>query len=128
MLRTVIVANNCHFPHRSVAFLPGETVKFFQLFCQPCLPNFVRRVYPKLDETLKSLRQMRDVIRISVSFILRENEFAEANNASLPFQLLSNIFIFLFFVVSFSEIGISPGRLSLIGETSSGYTSTQIDS
>ena len=25
MLHTIIVANNCHFPHRTVAFLAGET-------------------------------------------------------------------------------------------------------
>ena len=27
MLHTVIIENNCHFLHRSVAFLAGETVK-----------------------------------------------------------------------------------------------------
>ena len=31
MLHTVIVANSCHFSHRSVAFLAGETVKFLAL-------------------------------------------------------------------------------------------------
>ena len=46
----------------------------------------------------------------SVSFTFRENEFAADNKASLPFQSLSNIFIFLYcFFVSFSKIGISPG-------------------
>ena len=75
----------------------------FQLFCQVSLPNFVRRYladfvrryYPKLDDTLKSMCQIRDVITSSVSFTFRENEFAADNKASLPFQLLSNIFIFL---------------------------------
>ena len=67
----------------------------FQLYCQASLPNFVRRLYPKLDETLKSMRQIRDVITNSVSFTFRENEFAADNKASLPFQLLSNIFILL---------------------------------
>ena len=69
------------------------------------------------------MRQIRDVITSSVSFTFGENEFAADNKASLPFQLLFNIFIFLcffffffflfFFVVvvsvSFSEIEISPG-------------------
>ena len=62
---------------------------------------------------MKSMRQIRDVITSSVSFTFRENEFAADNKASLPFQLLSNIFIFFVVVVvvfvSFSEIGISPG-------------------
>ena len=69
------------------------------------------------------MRQIRDVITSSVSFTFGENEFAADNKASLPFQLLFNIFIFLcfflvFFVVcfvvvvvsvSFSAIEISPG-------------------
>ena len=54
---------------------------------------------------------------LSIVYIFLENEFAADNKASLPFQLLSNIFIFLcfffffwfVFFVSFSEIGISPG-------------------
>ena len=103
----------------------------FQLFCQASLPNFVRRLYPKLDETLKSMHQIRDVITSAVSFTFRENEFAADKKASLPFQLLSNIFIFLFFFfffffffVSFAEIGISPGWVPLIGWTPLGYTST----
>ena len=29
MLQTVIVANNCHFPHRSVAFLAGQNCEIF---------------------------------------------------------------------------------------------------
>ena len=65
----------------------------FQLFCQASLPNFVRHLYQKLDETLKSMRKIWDAIASSVSFC--ENEFAADNKASLPFQLLSNIFIFL---------------------------------
>ena len=109
MLHTVIVANNCHFPHRSVVFLARETVKF-STFCQSSLPNFVRRLYPKLDDTLKSMRQIRDVVTSSVSFTFRENEIVADNKASLPFQSLSNIFIFLCcFFVSVVEIGISPG-------------------
>ena len=88
MLHAVTVASNSHFPHRSVAFLEGETVKFSAL-----LPNFVRRLYPKLDDTVKSMRQIRDVITTSVSFTFRENEFAADNKASLSFQSLSNIFI-----------------------------------
>ena len=51
ILHTVIVANNCHFPHRSVAFLAGQPWNF-QLFCQASLPNLVRRLNPKLDDTL----------------------------------------------------------------------------
>ena len=69
------------------------------------------------------MHQIRDVITSSVSFTFRENEFAADNKASLPFQLLSNIFIFLFFFffvvvfffVSFAEKGISPGWFPLIG-------------
>ena len=61
ILHTVIVANNCHFPHRSVAFLAGQPWNF-QLFCQASLPNFVHRLNPKLDDTLKSIRQIRDII------------------------------------------------------------------
>ena len=72
-----------------------EKLLNFQLYCQASLPNFVRRLFPKLDETLKSMRQIRDAITSSVSFTFRKNEFAADNKASLPFQLLSNIFIFL---------------------------------
>ena len=108
MLHTVIVANNCHFPHPSVAFLAGET-EFFsssvKLVCQTLSAVLV----PKLDATLKSMCQIRDFITSSVSFTFRENEFAADKKASLPFQSLSNIFIFLCcFLVSFSEKGISP--------------------
>ena len=109
MLQTVIVANNFHFPHRSVAFLAGETEIFktsVKLVCQTLSAVFI----PKLDDALKSMCQIRDVITSSVWFTFRENEFAADNKASLPFQSLSNIFIFLCcFFVSFSEIGISPG-------------------
>ena len=109
MLHTVIVTNNCHFPHRSVAFLAGETEIFsfsVKLVCQTLSAVFI----PKLDATLKSMCQIRDVIISSVSFTIRENEFAADNKAPLPFQSLSSIFIFLCcFFVSFSEIGISPG-------------------
>ena len=49
------------------------------------------------------------VITSYVLFAFRENEFAADNKASLPFQSLSNIFIFLCcFLVSFSEREISP--------------------
>ena len=100
----------------------------FQLFCQASLPNFVRRHYPKLDDTLKSMCQIRDVITSSVSFTFRENELAADNKASLPFQLLSNIFILLcYFYASFSEIEISLEWFPLIGWTHLGYTSTQIE-
>ena len=71
MLHTVIVANNCHFPHRSVAFLAGKTVKFSALL-SASLPNFVRRLYQKLDDILKSMCQIRDVITSPVSFTFRE--------------------------------------------------------
>ena len=67
----------------------------FQPFCQSSFPNFVRRLYPKLDDTLKSMRQIRDVITSSVSFTFRVIVFAADNKASLPFQSLSNIFILL---------------------------------
>ena len=84
MLHIVIVANTCHFPHQSVAFLAGETAKFSTLqsswsakLCPPSLP--------KLNATLKSMCQIRDVITRSVSFIFRENEFAADNKASLSF-------------------------------------------
>ena len=75
------------------------------------LQNSVRSLNPKLDATIKSMCQIRDVITSSVSFTFRENEFAADNKATLPFQSLSNIFIFLLycFFVSFSEIGISSG-------------------
>ena len=109
MLHTVIVAHNCHFPHRSVAFLAKETEIFsssVKLVCQTLSAVF----NPKLDAILKSMCQIRGAIISSVSFTFRENEFAADNKASLPFQSLSNIFIFLCcFFVSFSEIGISPG-------------------
>ena len=113
MLRTVIFEKQLSFSAPISRFSHGRNCEIFQLFCQASLPNFVRRLYPKLDEILKSMRQIRDVITSSVSFTFRENEFAADNKASLPFQLLSNIFIFLCccscFFVSFSETGISPG-------------------
>ena len=109
MLHTVIVGNNCHFPHRSVAFHAGETEIFsssVKLVCQTLSAAFI----PKQDATLKSMCQIRDVITSSVSLTFRENEFAVLIKASLPFQSLSNIFTFLcYFFVSFSEIAISPG-------------------
>ena len=56
-----------------------------------------------------SMREIRDVITSYVLFAFRENEFAADNKASLPFQSLSNIFIFLCcFLVSFSDREISP--------------------
>ena len=113
MLHTVIVGNNFIF-RTDLLHLSREKLWNFQLFCQAKLPNSVRRLYPKLDATLKSMFQIRDVITSSVSFTFRENEFAADNKASLPFQSLSNIFIFLCFFVSFSEIGISPGWFPLI--------------
>ena len=61
ILHTVIVTNNCHFPHRSVVFLAGQPCNF-QLFCQASLPNCVRRLNPKMDDTSKSIRQIRDII------------------------------------------------------------------
>ena len=50
-----------------------------------------------MNDTPKSMRQIRDVITSSVSFTFRENEFAADNKASLPFQSLSTIFIFVVF-------------------------------
>ena len=109
MLHTVIVSNNCPFPHRSVAFLAGETDIFsssVKLVCQTLSAVFI----PKLDATLMSMYQIRDFITSSVSFTFRENEFAVDKMALLLFQSLSNICIFLCcFFVNFSEIGISPG-------------------
>ena len=78
MLQTVIVTNNCHFPHRSVAFLAGETEIFsfyVKLVCQTLSAVFIQ----KPDDTLKSMCQIRDVITSSVSFTFRENEFAADN-------------------------------------------------
>ena len=81
MLHTVIVANNCHFPHRSVAFLAGETEIFsssVKLVCQTLFAIFIS----KLDADLKSMCQIRDVITSSVSFTFRENGYAADNKAS----------------------------------------------
>ena len=112
--------------HTDLSHFSRKKLWNFQLLCQGSLPNFVRRLYPKLDDTVKSMRQIRDVITTSVSFTFRENEFAADNKASLPFQSLSNIFILFvfFFFVKLSEIGLFPGWL--IGWTPLGYTSTQI--
>ena len=103
MLHTVIVVNNCQFPLRSVAFLTGETEicsSSVKLVCQTRCAVFI----PKLEHV-----PIRDVITSSVSFTFRENEFVADSKATWSFQSLSNIFIFHFFFVSFSEIGISPG-------------------
>ena len=48
-----------------------------------------------IQNSMIPLRQIRDVITSSVSFTFRENEFAADNKASLPFQSLFTIFIFL---------------------------------
>ena len=66
--------------------------------------------------------------KLSFIFCENKNEFAADNKASLSFKSLSNTFIFLRnFLVSFSEIGISPGWFPLTGWKLLGYTSTQID-
>ena len=102
----------------------GETEIFSSsviLVCQTLSAVFIQN-------WMIPLRQIRDVITSSVSFTFRENEFAADNKASLPFQSLFTIFIFLCcFFVSVSEIETSPGWFPLIGWTPLGYTSTHID-
>ena len=98
MLQTVIVTNTCHFPHRSVAFLAGETEIFsssVKLVCQTLSTVFIQ----KLDATLKSMCQIRDAITSSVSFTFRENELA-ADNKECAIRLEKRFIYFSVRVVS----------------------------
>ena len=77
MLHTVIVANNCHLPLRSDAFLAEETEIFsssVKVVCQTLSAVIIQNWMLPLS---------------SVSLTFRENEFATDNKASLPFQSLS---------------------------------------